>query len=90
MYSSCAVPNGQSNKQNGDNLWLLMETNGIGKRDSVLSKIIKSKWKILFLSDFCPNVALVQKLSWNKTFTEIRIKQPIKHLFEGKFLFNFT
>ena len=35
-------PNVQSNKQNGDNLWLLMETNGIGKRDSVLSKIIKS------------------------------------------------
>ena len=29
-------------KQNGDVLWLLMETNGIGKRDSVLSKIIKS------------------------------------------------
>ena len=42
MYSSCAVPNVQSNKQNGDDLWLLMETNGIGKRDSVLSKIIKS------------------------------------------------
>ena len=40
MYSSCAVPNVQSNKQNGDDLWLLMETNGIGKRDSVLSKII--------------------------------------------------
>ena len=39
MYSSCAVPNVQSNKQNGDDLWLLMETNGIGKRDSVLSKI---------------------------------------------------
>ena len=42
MYSSCAVPIVQSNKQNGDDLWLLMETNGIGKRDSVLSKIIKS------------------------------------------------
>ena len=40
MYSSCAVSNVQSNKQNGDDLWLLMETNGIGKRDSVLSKII--------------------------------------------------
>ena len=40
MNSSCAVPNIQSNKQNGDDLWLLMETNGIGKRDSVLSKII--------------------------------------------------
>ena len=42
MYSSCAVPNVQSNKQNGDDLRLLMEINGIGKRDSVLSKIIKS------------------------------------------------
>ena len=28
--------------KNGDDLWLLMETNGIGKRDSVLSKIMKS------------------------------------------------
>ena len=38
------------------------------------------------LSHFGPNVALVQKkISWNKTFTEIRIKQPIKHLFEGTF-----
>ena len=35
-------PDIQSNKQNGDDIWLLMETNGIGKRDSVLSKIIKS------------------------------------------------
>ena len=41
MYSSCAVRNIQRNKQNGDDLWLLMGTNGIGKRDSVLSKIIK-------------------------------------------------
>ena len=24
MYSSCVVPNVQSNKQNGDDLWLLM------------------------------------------------------------------
>ena len=46
--------------------------------------------KILFLSHFCPNVASVQKISLNKTFTEIRIKQPINHLFEGNFLFNFT
>ena len=45
-YSSYAVPNVQGNKQKGDVLWLLMETNGIGKRDSVLSKIIKSLWKI--------------------------------------------
>ena len=30
------------NKQNGDDLWLLMETNGIGEHDLVLSKIIKS------------------------------------------------
>ena len=35
-------PDVQSNKQNGEDLWLLMETNGIGKRDSLLSKIIKS------------------------------------------------
>ena len=35
-------PERQSNKQNGDVLWLRMETNGVGKRDSVLSKIIKS------------------------------------------------
>ena len=45
-----------------------METNGIGKQDSVLSKIIKSSWKILFLSHFCPNVASVKEISWNKTF----------------------
>ena len=32
----------------------------------------------------------MQKTSWNKTFTEIRIKQLIKHLFEGNFLLNFT
>ena len=35
-------------------------------------------------------VASVQKIYSNKTFTKIRIKQPIKHLFEGNFLFNFT
>ena len=40
MYLSCEVPNVQSNKQNGDDLWLLMETNSIRKQDSVLSKII--------------------------------------------------
>ena len=52
----------QSRKQNGDVLWLLMETNGIGKRDSVLSKIIKSLLKILFLSHLCPNVVSVQTI----------------------------
>ena len=36
------------------------ETKGIGKRDSVLSKNIKSLWKILFLSHLCPNVVSVQ------------------------------
>ena len=35
-------PECQSYKQNGNDLWLLMETNGIGKRYSVLLKIIKS------------------------------------------------
>ena len=29
----------------------------------------------------------MQKISWIKTFTEIRIKQPIKHLFEDFFFF---
>ena len=57
----CSPELSQSNKQNGDVLWLRMETNGVGKRDSVLSKIIKSFWKILFLSHFCPNVALGTK-----------------------------
>ena len=36
------------------------------------------------------SLRLSAKISWNKTFTEIRIKQPIKHLFEGKKKFNFT
>ena len=60
ISSIYAVPNDQSRIQNGDVLWLLMETNGIGKRDSVLSKIIKSLWKILFLSHLCPIVVSVQ------------------------------
>ena len=39
---------------------------------------------------FLSKCSLSAKISLNKTFTEIRIKQPIKHLFEGNFLFNFT
>ena len=52
VYSSSSSSYAPSNEQNDDVLRLLIETNNIGKRDSVLSKIMKSLWKILFSSDF--------------------------------------
>ena len=41
-YSSSSSLNAPSNDQDGDVLRLLMETNNSGKRDLVLSKIMKS------------------------------------------------
>ena len=61
MYLSCAVPNVQSNKQNGDVLWLRMETNGVGKRDSVLSKIIKIIMENTIFESFLPKCSLSAK-----------------------------
>ena len=52
-----------------------METNGIGKRDSVLSKIIMEN---TIFESFLSKCSLSAKISWNKTFIEIRNKMPIK------------
>ena len=52
-YSNSSSSNAPSNEQDGDVLRLLIKTNNTGKRDSVLSKIIKSLWKIAKKNPIC-------------------------------------
>ena len=59
----------------------------LGNETRYSLKLFNHYGKYYFWGHFCPNVVSVQTIWWNKTFTEIRIKQQIKHWFGWIFFF---